>query len=282
MTNQTIASKMHIPSNGETLENVSFPHIRVLIVGAAKSGKTFSAMTFPNPIVLDFDNGLTAFKGRNDIIRIPFYSDAWCIEKAKCSVKNDTVDRYNGLCKWIKEEGFKLSKEQTLVLDSWTTYQSYSDIYLAKNPVIIKDSSGKLVEDSYKYWDKKQKQAEVIHTLLTSLECHVVVLAHELHERDKETGQLLDKIKPLMQGQFPNRMSNYYTDVFRMVAVSETTKESAELMRVSNGDLTKLQKDTKYYWQCKQSNAFNACTRMHTEQMYIEPTFESFRKYYAD
>src|SRR6266576_2890814 len=70
---------MYTPQDSINLKNVTYPQIRLGIQGPPASGKTTSALTFPNVVVMDLDNGLTKYSGK-DIISIPFYDYDWIVK----------------------------------------------------------------------------------------------------------------------------------------------------------------------------------------------------------
>ena len=63
-----------IPLDKQTTEL----QIRLLLQAPPFSGKTYAAMSFPNPVVLDFDQKLGAHSGRPDVLQVPFWSGEFC------------------------------------------------------------------------------------------------------------------------------------------------------------------------------------------------------------
>src|ERR1017187_902817 len=99
-------NEIYTPPNCTTLEKVTKQQIRLGVQGYPGSGKTFAALTFPNPIVLNLDRGLGAHQGRSDVIEIPFYQKAFSGGKETCKDK---------LVEWLEREGPKLTDQQTLI-----------------------------------------------------------------------------------------------------------------------------------------------------------------------
>ncbi len=240
-----------------------FPQIRLLIQGEPASGKTTSALTFPNPIVIDGDNGLTNFAGK-DIIYYPLHDYDWVIkyiEKDPTKV-GAQPNRRDAILKILREDSLKMTSEQTLICDGWTAFQSAFDFQTDVEPALTK--GGKV--DDYAFWAKKIEYSEKIMIYLCSLKCHVVVTCHEARVRDPNTGQLLEKSQPLMQGKFYSQMKRWFTDCFRMIV--EETKDKT-------GKVT----GSEYFWQIKSDNKFDAKTRLNIDEFKVEPHFKVFEQY---
>ena len=250
---------MHIPAyiKKSTDEN---PQIRLLLVGPAKWGKTFSAATFPNPVFLDFDNGLTNPELRaKNIPHIPFYDSAFVKEHLK---EPDPTRRAEALANFLRNEGMKMTVDQTLVIDSLSTLcDALTDGLDKRTPV------GKTGEkDGFWFWKQWSEWLRGFCTLLTSLKCNVVVIAHEQELRDSETGRLLG-YKWLLKGQdFSPRLSQFFTDVFRQV------REAKE----SGGKIIE-----EYKWQVKPSPTVSyTATRMNVDTLYIPANYAELSKRY--
>ena len=95
--------------------------MRVGIQGFGGTGKTWAALTFPNPIVLNLDRGLGAHIGRSDVLEIPFYSQTFCKSMLPKYAYSDLKEI---ILLWLRSEGMKLSPEQTLIFDSNTSLQN--------------------------------------------------------------------------------------------------------------------------------------------------------------
>ena len=256
---------MHIPKVAENLVNKHFPQIRLGLQGEPASGKTTSALTFPNPIVLDCDNGLTKFSGK-DILHIPIYDPEWCKEYG-CKVADrgaQQPNRRDAITKFLKEDGLKLTAEQTLIIDSWTSLQTFFDQQQETEPKITKTG----MIDDFDFWAKKLEYSEKIMVYLCSLKCHVVVCFHELKVRDPKTGQLLDKAAPLMQGKFVAQIKKWFTDFFRCLVEEKKDKEGKVI-------------GATYWWQVSSDNTFDAKTRLTFPEgtFKITPSFDIFKQY---
>lgn len=257
-------SDLYIPKHIVSMKDVSFPQIRLGLSGDSGSGKTTSALTFPNPIVLDFDNGLTQFTGL-DIPVVRFYDEETvCNMGFKPSKVGAMCNRKDALMFWLQNEGLKLKAGQTLILDSWTTIQNAFDVETAMHPDISKKGN----ENERSFWVEKIKYSKKLMEYVMTLRCHIVVCFHEIKVRDQTTGQLLDKVQPLMKGGFVPEIKIFFTDFYRMVAEQKRNNLGQE-------------ESCKYYWQVNSSNAFDAKCRLQIPQEIFrtEAHFKIFEQY---
>lgn len=67
-------TERYIPKYSVPISSISEPRIMLAIQGPGGSGKTTSALTFPNPIIAAFEPGFEEHKHRTDITIVPFYS----------------------------------------------------------------------------------------------------------------------------------------------------------------------------------------------------------------
>lgn len=247
---------MYKPQNIILSSSNTSKNLRLLLVGPPKWGKTYSVVTtFPNPLVVDFDNGLTAING---IDVAPFYDGEW-FKKTFPGISMRT----NALSKFIVQHASQMTGEQTLVLDSLSTICDY----LNKDLTSIQPKGKNGEPDGYWFWAQWGNWLRDFCVLLTSLKCNVVLIAHEAEVRDAETGRLTG-YRWLLKGQdFSPRLSQFFTDVFRQV---KETKES-------QGKITE-----EYKWQVKQTPLFPyANTRMNCDTLYIPASYNEIIKRYG-
>lgn len=239
------------------------------IQGPPGTGKTWSALTFPNPVVVNLDRGLTCKHGTN-VQQFPFYDSSYCVQTHKMSVNSDkSVNKRDGVKKWLKENAPKLDKDQTLILDSWTTLQNYFDIQTKLEPVYTRQGN----IDDFAPWKFKIEYSSDILTTLQSLKCMVVVIFHEKPVRDEKTGLLTDKIEPLMSGQFVNQLKIPFSDFFRQRAIPKIGRDNKPILI----DGKELPEEMNYLWQIKSDVNFDAKTRMTLKETYIKATYQSLK-----
>jgi len=246
--------------------------IRLGLQGDPASGKTTSALTAPNPVILNFDNNI-ALPG---VQTIPFWDPEFIngLEggKFKAKLAGRMPNRRDALLWFLEKEGFKYTSEQTLVLDSWTFVQNAFD----EEPSGFQGESrltkdGK--EDPFAFWGQKIDFSKKVLSYFASFQCNIIVTFHESKVRDDKSGQLLDKIAPLMQGKFVSQIKAFFTDFYRTLCVAENKKDTeGKTQRVN----------PQYFWQVRSDNLFDArCSlkNLPKDAVLIEPKFEAFTKY---
>lgn len=196
------------------------PRIILGIMGGSGTGKTTAALTFPNPVVIDIDNNLIAHKKREDIQVLPFWDYDWIYSWNKYNKNEVPYPIRDAVPEWLKTEGRKLTSDQTLILDSWTSYQDAFDKQSAPEiePVYTKGTTS--IND-FAFWDKKIDFSLEVILALKALKCHVVVTFHEQDKVTEVNTKLLMKTEPLMQGKFPKKLGLYFTDFFQAVVEDE-------------------------------------------------------------
>jgi len=226
-----------------TIANVPSPQIRLGLQGPPGSGKTTAALTFPNCVVADFDNSLTAFPG---IPCIPFWDQEW-IKTAYPDYKPKKVGEpfrtSDLLLKWMQEEALKMAYGQTLIMDSWSAIQDNFDMTHEGK----KTKEGAI--DEFDFWAQKIEYSAKLLGLMCSCKCDIVVIFHDNPVRDKNTGVIIDKIAPLMQGKFALSLTRYFTDFYRM---------SNEDKKNEKGEV----QGTDYFWQVRSNSKFDAKCRI--------------------
>lgn len=252
---------MYTPIHSQKMSDLDSYQIRCALQGDTGSGKTFSALTFPNPVVADLDNNLTAHKHRSDIIRLPFKDNVWIKSWFPFDEKRIKFPIRDSLLKWISTEGMKLEKDQSFLLDSWTTTQDAFDQQTILEPVLTK--SGGI--DEFAFWDRKQDYSRELLGYLAQMKCHVIVTFHQQETRTGQ-GELLGKTEPLMQGKFVKKLGLYFTEWYQCV-VEPVLDPTDKKKIISN----------KYFWKTKSTNEVNLKSRMTNCPMLIEPNFKSIK-----
>lgn len=258
--------------------------IRLGLQSAPGEGKTWSALTFPSPIVLNLDNklgGWQAVHPESNLMVVNFDADL-IINKLKISNKgfgkpNDYTalpDLKAAVLKWIINFGKDLTPDQTLLLDSWTTLQNRFDIQYQKFEV----SYGKGgAEDGFAFWKEKQRYAGEVMDALKELKCNVVVTFHETLDYNDE-GRPTGKLKPLMQGGFAPQIAGHMTDFYRQRCV---TKDLKDYEKIKAGLGRDINGKCEWLWQTKADGLFTACASIPNLPDYVPATYESLIKTYA-
>jgi len=122
----------YIPANAMSSASIKSPPIRLGILGVPGVGKTWAALTFPNPIVLDLDNKLSGYvkaHPEHSFPIIPFWNRDYVVNELKVNnfkpqgssvYKQDNKFPHNirdAVTKWLVSEGPKLEEGQTLIME---------------------------------------------------------------------------------------------------------------------------------------------------------------------
>lgn len=289
----TETSPLYIPTLCKPMSATKrIPQIRLLEQGYPGSGKTWAALTFPNPVVVNLDRGLGAHIGREDVIEVPLYDPQFVRQWSK-SLSYTTNDLKDMIVKWLDDEAVKLTEEQTLVFDGCTGMQNAYHNWFNVNKSSFLTRNGEF--DGFAEWRvKRQFFGEVMEKFKT-LKCHVVFIVHETDQKDKTSPGLpasySGKIRPLLSGSFSDELGSHFTDVFRCQTTEVPTDfaplKDADLMR--NWGMTKQQfkaycdsstNGSIYYFQTVSDSVFDAkSSSVMNVPRYIPAHFDSFKKY---
>jgi hypothetical protein len=275
---------MHKPQYAQTLADTEFyPQVRLGIQGAPGVGKSWAALTFPNPLVINSDRGLMAHQGRAEITEIAIWNPEKVAKILGKSLGTAPPNRRDAILKILREDGPKFTAEQTLIHDAWTGFQHAFDAQTNLEPVYTKSGN----EDKLAFWARKLEFSKDVCEFNKTLKCSVVLLCHETVERN-EDGLLTGKVKPLQQGQFADQLASYFTDWFRQIAVSKEPKDLKKLM----ADLGCKTEDeyksicnqfpdspTLYLWQTRSNDVCNCKTALVGAPVLIPANYASYVKY---
>lgn len=219
-------SEIYKPQGCSTLAEQEYSNaIRLGIQSPPGLGKTFSALTFPNPVVADFNKGLGLHRGRTDVVPVPFWDGVFCDKIHKRNGLKCPPNQKDAFTDWMLSEGMKLKPQQTFVVDCNTEVESSFHIQYAADGGPPINEKGKFdTRDEYK---KKLAWYGYVTTLIKSLPCMVVYITHETAEWTKE-GEPTGGSKPLLSGQAGDKIVGDYTDWFRQHAVSKPISDDAK------------------------------------------------------
>lgn len=275
------------PANTFTLaERKTQSQIRIGLQGFPGTGKTWAALTFPNPVVINFDRGLGAHSSRTDVIEVPFYDIAFC---KTLDMQYHPSKLKDILVKWLETEGRKLGSEQTLVIDGNTGLQNAYHRWYEANKMLFLTKSGTVNE--FSEWTVKRTYFGEIMEILKSLQCNVVYICHEIDLKDKNgiTGPSYSgKVRPLLTGSFGDEIISHFTDWFRCHAsdkpkADELTVEYLLKWGIDKKDfmqyMTSFPRNTMYYWQTESDNLFDGKTSTLSRfPRFIPADYKSFAR----
>lgn len=271
---------MHIPKGAIKLSDIqTMQQIRLGIQGSPKTGKSYSATSFPNPIFMNLDRGLGAHTGKENILELQFWDDKF--------VAGIAPSRKEAIIKWLQTEAKQLEADQTLVLDGSTGLQNAFEHWIARNPQYTKQ--GKI--DDFAPWRLKKEYFGEILELAKTLRCNFLYIAHETEAKDKDGGYS-GKLRPLLTGQFGDELSSHMTDWFRQHS-AEKPKDYSVLKpeSLANWGMTKVEefkamcdsfKDCPsiYYWQTYSDDRCDCgSSSLVGFPKFIPATYQSFIKY---
>jgi hypothetical protein len=250
--------QLYIPQGAETLEHLVLPQFRIGIQGPAGEGKTHSSLTFPNPVLCNFNRGHGAHIGRKDVLDVPFYNDSF-VDKQFPKKTGFPSNRKDAFLSWSKKEAPKLTPLQTLVIDSGTDVEKAFHTQEALEPSY--SDKGKL--DKFAVWRNKINYFNDISTALKNLECSLIWISHETKDRNDD-GELNGKIKPLLSGQSGDTLLNEFTDWFRQMSGDKKVvdKITPEILKLWGFKTVKEYQDMQdlfdgnsiYFWQTESSD----------------------------
>jgi len=233
--------------------------IRLGLQGYPGTGKTWAALTFPNPVVMNFDRGLGAHIGRKDIIEVPFWNRDFC-KTVDLNFKPERMK--DAIVKWIEKEGLKIEKGQTLIVDGNTGIQNAYHKWYMNNMSAFLTKEGKV--NDFAEWAQKRIFFGEIMELFKALACDIVYICHEADQKDKNgpTGPTYTgKVRPLLSGGFGDELASHFTDWFRQVCVEKDGK-------------------TDYLWQTIGDSIFDAkCGSLVQQPKLVPANFNSFKQY---
>lgn len=281
---------LYIPPGTQSLDKVTvLPQVRCGIQGYPKTGKTFAAMTFPNPVVMNLDRGLGAFIGRPDIIDVPFYNPAFVDSVMKLTIpayrrdEKKPANVRDAVLIWLSKEAPKLTSEQTLVLDGNTGLESAHDRQYNEEPAVV---NGKI--DKWGIFRQRNTYFNDVWDALKTLSCNVVYLCHETADRDTDGG-LNGLVRPLLGGQAGDKLAGAMTDWVRSYAFEKPrTEEQLEkalkyfgVDKATLAEWCKSGSDYSFYlWQCHPDNvAKTGVSSLVNAPKFVLATYDSFKKY---
>jgi len=191
--------------------------IRLGIQGAPFTGKTFSTLTFPNPIVLSLDRKVSAH-GNDNVIVVPFYDVKFIDSIVKRPGVQAPPSTKDAIIKWLMTEGVKLKPNQTLILDGSTSIEEAFHIWYNFNEnELALSKSGQI--DGFVQWNLKKSYFGELFACLKTIPGNVIYICHE-SEKTKD-GQSTGKLRALLTGQVGDKIAGNFSDWFRSIVIGK-------------------------------------------------------------
>jgi len=170
--------------------DITVPRIRALFYGPLGSGKTHLSLLFPNPLVLDFDQGLTtAKKLSRSIPSIPFFAPTTSRDRTKfydelTAILDMAIKRQGPF-----QTGGAFASIETIILDGYT---SMADTFL-KEIMISSGKDAKMIgsKAGYDEWGALGARLDSITTLSKQLPqsgYHLIGTCGVRQDKDETTG----------------------------------------------------------------------------------------------
>lgn len=282
---------IHVPQGCARLSDIKeVPQFRLGIQGYPGVGKTWSALTCPNPIVANLDRGLRCHQGRTDVIEIPFHNPDYCKTIMPRFTPPDLKDV---LIKWVETEGMKLSPAQTLVWDGNTSTQAAYHKWYEANKLSFLTKDGKI--NDFAEWNYKVTFYGELLELFKYVKCNVVFICHEIDRPDKvpvgEAKRYSGKIRPLITGQVGDSLVGAFTDFYRQLCANKPEDfNKLEDAGLVNWKLKKTEFKamcdeywpdcpSMYYWQTIGDDTFDAKCSLVGAPKFIPAHYNSLIKY---
>jgi hypothetical protein len=243
-------------------------HFRLGLQGYPGTGKTHSALTFPNIYALDFDHKLPS-----GIDTANFWDPAFVDSIVKRGNPKWPANRANALIIWLDNHGAKFEPERTLLIDSYTMLDNSWHAYQDCSPPVTKDGEF----NGLKYWGNKIEYNRALFDRFKSLSCNVIMTFHE-SEKTNVDGVVTNKCRPLTQGSFRDQLAGHFTAFFRCVKdpVLRDPKTNAVLKDAAGKPLEAV----GYKWQVIGDSDFDAVAspELLITEKYVEPGYQSILK----
>ena len=270
---------MHLPSNTINLKDSAInPKLLVGIIGEPGTGKTYAAATFPNPYFVDLDGSLTKLAmEKRDISCLPLHSYDFCMsakipfEDVGQTTKFRIFNKRDWFYNWMKNEGPKFEADQTLVIDSLSSWEVAYNQWT--DPDIHPRYSKKGEVDDFYFWTFKIDYFTAVMEFLKGLKCNVVITMHEA--KNVSEGQILSTIQPVLQTKFVAKLPSYFDEYLRQLCkfpVQQGESGVAPTKQMTD-DLGQINQPT-YIWQVKPNNLFTAKSRCGRKETYIRANYK--------
>jgi DNA polymerase III delta prime subunit len=250
--------------------SIAKPHRnqRFLICGAPGTGKTTSALSFPNVIVANGDNKLPPkhWNYPDGIPTMDFFNPQYLTEALQQplgGIKQNLPDPARALNKMLRTIAVQFPAETTLVIDSLTWFQDAAYSVFDNEPQLTKENK---IDDRAIWANIRDWYGEFLFAI-TKLSCRVVVICHEEPEED-DKGRLNGRYRPLTIGKTRNIIASKFTDVVHQIVVQERSPLGNPIGK------------PKFLWEIRPSERMGLTSSLPNsiEQPTVEATWQAWSK----
>jgi len=240
-------------------------YVRIGIVGEPGVGKTTAALTFPKPIYLDFDRNLPA-----GVDCVPFWNPAVCDKLAPRMGHiqlGPPPNVFGALTAWLSREGPRVDPGSTIIFDSWSTFQNMLD-----EQITHETNSQDAKDAKWTFYRYKKERSGTIMNGFKRLRCHVIIIFHEMPERDEL--ERVVGIKALMTGAYKDEIAKDLPDFWRMRLFTKPTQVAGNVI-LQPGRYFQIRPDPMF--TAKLDAKYNALIPANTS--YIQADFRELVKF---
>jgi len=230
----------------------------ILLVGAPFTGKSTAAATFPNPVFLDFDH-----KAPVNTTTVPFWNAEFCDKLAPRKNPNHTPNRKDALLNYFRahvitaDASRRIPYSATLILDSMTALEEAIHRQIQQDGIPI-GKGGQ--PDGFHLWKLKIDYLNDFFAIAQAWPGTFICIMHETPEYG-ESGATTGRIKPLLSGQYADKIGSKFTGMYRQRVIVEAGKPP------------------QYVWDVLPTRVFDSNNTLGIKQPTILASYESMMKH---
>lgn len=180
-----------------------------LIYGDPVTGKTTGARTFPNPVVVDFDNNMPA--GITNVI--PMWDEKF-VDTIVARKVPAVANRRDALNIVLADLAREMPADSTIIVDSITRVEHWYNLQEEKEPKPVSEKTRKI--DVNAQFRARLEFFLSLFVSFSSAKANIVFIAHSQRMRDDD-GDLTNQLKPALMGQAGDRMPGYFPILLQAV-----------------------------------------------------------------